>query len=72
MWEPPVSRGFNLFLDGDDPLAQRAPSRSVPRGLDMGGPVEVIRINSQTSLDGILEDQIGAGIAGPGLGQALA
>ncbi|RAX49863.1 hypothetical protein DQ353_06770 [Arthrobacter sp. AQ5-05] len=34
------------------------------RGLDMGGRIEVIRLNSQMFLDGILEDQLGAGVVG--------
>lgn len=38
----------------------------------MGSLVEVIRVDSESVPDGISEDQIGAGVAGPSLGQAPA
>ncbi len=41
------------------------------RGQEMGGRIKVTRVKSQMFLDGITEDKLVAGVAGPRLGHSL-
>lgn len=46
--------------------------RQSAQGLDLGGGVEVIRVDARPFPDGVAQDPAGAGVAGLGLGQVSA